>query len=107
MQCLSAMSSRRRTQSATFNTPEDATVDAPPAKKGKGRSKWSSRGIVDAGSVLGDRQADFLTRDDIPTIVQAVCDALPWRNFSNAVTLTSRTPVTQGVEAPRRSSQQT
>ena len=100
MQCLSTMSSRRRTRSAAFNTPEDATVDAPPAKKGKGRSKRSARGTVGAGSVSGDRQADFMTRDDIPSIVQAVCDALSRRNFSNAVTPTSGTPVNQGVEAP-------
>ena len=100
MQCLSAMSSRRRTRSAAFNTPEDATVDAPPTKKGKGCSKRSARGTVGAGSVSGDRQADFMTRDDIPSIVQAVCDALSRRNFSNAVTPTSGTPVNQGVEAP-------
>lgn len=50
-------------------------------------------------AVLGDHQAELLTRDDIPIIVQAVWDALLERNFSNAVAPTSDTLVSQAVDS--------
>ena len=101
MQHLSTMSYCRSKQSATSNTREDAIVGAPSAKKGKGQGKKSTRGTAGVGSELvsEDCQADFLIRDNIPTIVQAVCDALPWRNSSNAVGPTSGMPGSQGVDS--------
>ena len=95
------MSSRRSKRSAASNTQEDVTVGAPSVKKGKGRGKRSTRGTAGVGSELvsEDCQTDFLTRDDIPTIVQVVCDALPQRNSSNAVAPTSGMPGSQGVDS--------
>ena len=52
---------------------------------------------MDIGS---DRQTESLTRDDIPAIVQAVLDALPQRNSSNAVAPTAGTLISQAVESP-------
>lgn len=79
MQCLSIISSCKRTWSVAR---DEATVRAPPAKRVKRRSKRSGRGTKDIGS---DHQTELLTRNDIPTIVQAVWDVLLQRNLSNAV----------------------
>ena len=46
-----------------------------------------------------DHQINFLTRDDIPTIVQAVYDTLLQRNSSNAAVPTSGTQGSQGVDS--------
>lgn len=71
-----------------------------PAKRGKRYSKRFIQETTDVSSVSGDHQTDLLTGDDIPTIVQAVWDELPWRNSSNAATPTSGMPVSQGVDSP-------
>ena len=54
-------------------------------------------GTEDTGS---NHQTRLLTREDIPTIVQAVLDALPQRNSGNAIIPTAETPISQGMQSP-------
>ena len=99
MQGLSTLSSCR-TRSATVNTQEEATVGALPAKRGKTQQEVYTR---NRGCWLGvetAKQICYLEMLSAPAIVRAVWDSLSWRNSSNAVTPTSGTPVSQGVDSP-------
>ena len=91
------MSSRKRTRSVARDEP---TARAPPGKR---CGKRSGQGTEDAGS---DHQTGLLTGEDIPTIVQAVLDALPQRNSGNAIVPTAGMPISQGMQSLTRARHQ-